>query len=308
MIRKLFFLLFAAIALSAYSAEKTDTLTVGSPVSELVYHLRVGAPRSQASFRLAWNLRPDGSCYHADITVPPSSDDETGLPAEGHYRIYHRSGCLDELLDEGKIAIAYSGGKQAGVSAVLRYGVAGCVLELGGTSAKASVPVSFNPDSVGDIAYSVPDRLRVLRSDLRYLPLPPPAFSLFSDREKLTRYLERSSDSREGIWTYLDRKTDPRKANPAGRYTIAIVRSGDDSYSIVYISGSGNESWKPMRIKGTLRPSGFTDNFDMEWICDDGTLYNDDTNASFTTSGRILECRFPALEATLRFRKSELSR
>ncbi len=143
-----------------------------------------------------------------------------------------------------------------------------------------------------------------------------PSFSLSTEytHERLAERFKSSRDPVEGYWTYFDRVNDPVYARPGGQYTLAIVRSdtnADDTgatYDIIYISGAVTlgDSWHPMMLKGSLRPTIFQGHYDMEWIDSTFSRINSDIHALLDSNNALLTLSFPLLKTTLRFSRIPL--
>lgn len=131
-----------------------------------------------------------------------------------------------------------------------------------------------------------------------------PQYSRFGSEAELHAYLSASTNPREGCWAYFDRSTNPQFFTPGGEYKIATVADGHDGYEIVYLSGARmhGDSWVPLRLKGRLHHAGFISQYNLEWFQPDGLLLNGECSAELTAEG-LLTLRFPAAQATVRFRR-----
>ncbi len=125
----------------------------------------------------------------------------------------------------------------------------------------------------------------------------------------LTEYFKDSKDEVEGYWRYLDRENDPQYARPGGRYLLALVKSEDEAggYDIVYVDGAEvhRNEWRPMMLKGHLRPTIFLGHYNLEWIDSTFEPIDRDIHASIS-DGAILTLSFPLLKTTLRFSRMPL--
>ncbi|MCM1292663.1 MAG: hypothetical protein NC111_05655 [Bacteroides sp.] len=110
-----------------------------------------------------------------------------------------------------------------------------------------------------------------------------------------------------GLWKYLDRDNNPNLARLGGEYTLAIVRSEDnsESYDIIYISGATTNAsqWTPGMLKGRLHPTGFTGHFDLEWYDAAMDPIAKECSASIEQSG-LIRLDFPLLKTSLRLARS----
>lgn len=130
-----------------------------------------------------------------------------------------------------------------------------------------------------------------------------PLITKFTDVDLNTRFVE-SKNPVEGYWVYLDRSTDDDKARLGGRYRLAIVQDGEE-YLILYCDGAqvNNFSWRPFMIKGRLKPTVFTDHYDLEWYDAMMMPIKTDIHASII-KGSILSLEFPLYGTQLRFSKA----
>lgn len=138
---------------------------------------------------------------------------------------------------------------------------------------------------------------------------PQQLYSTGWTQDKLTERLRGSKDAVEGYWRYLDRENDPQYARPGGRYLLAVVKAENeaDGYEIVYVDGAETrrDQWRPMMLKGRLKPTIFVGHYDLEWI--DSTFEPIDRDIHATVSdGAILTLSFPLLKTTLRFSRMPL--
>ena len=122
-------------------------------------------------------------------------------------------------------------------------------------------------------------------------------------REALDEYLAVSIDPMEGYWKYLDRDMDDKCLRLGGKYTLAVVRS-DDGYDLIYIAGAQVKKslWEPGMLKGHLKKTVFSGNYDATWI--DATMepITEDVQATIE-NGIILTLSFPVFKSQVRYAK-----
>lgn len=130
-----------------------------------------------------------------------------------------------------------------------------------------------------------------------------PEVTELRDVAALTDSLRVSANRYEGIWESLDRDNDPRYARQGGRYLLATVDNGHGAYDIVYLGGAEvNASfWRPGMLKGRMKPTIFTDRFDLEWFDSSGKPVTPGDCEAKVEQGAILVVHFPLLKTTLRF-------
>jgi len=122
--------------------------------------------------------------------------------------------------------------------------------------------------------------------------------------EALIEHFNKSLDPVEGFWTYLDRETEDNIAKTGGKYTIATVKNDNGNYDIIYIDGAmvNDTKWKQSMLKGELRKTIFTGNYDAMWIDSNFEPITEDVQATIE-NGVILTIKFPILKSQLRFSK-----
>jgi|GEM_PF-516055 len=123
-------------------------------------------------------------------------------------------------------------------------------------------------------------------------------------RENLDERFAASTDPLEGYWKYLDREMEDQWLRLGGRYTLAVVRSGEDTYDLIYVDGAQvkKSMWQTGMTKGRLTKTIFTDHYDGVWI--DATMQPIDRDVYATiTDGVILALDFPVYKSQVRFSK-----
>lgn len=121
--------------------------------------------------------------------------------------------------------------------------------------------------------------------------------------DALNEYLSQSADPVEGYWKYLDRDMQDEWLRLGGRYTLAVVRS-DDRYDLIYIDGAQvkKSMWQTGMLKGNMKPTMFTGNYDLTWI--DATMEPIEKDAYATIeNGVILTLNFPVFKSQVRYAK-----
>lgn len=151
------------------------------------------------------------------------------------------------------------------------------------------------PDDGDAVAVFSDAQINLQREDAVWQAgLPRPASThLDSLRPRMTE-----KDGVTGIWAYLDRELDTRKASLPAKYSLAVVPGhngeGYEIYALDKTSGVAE-------LKGSLHPTIFEGNFDLEWITADYRRYVDDTYAQLSSDATVLTLRFPAIGSQLRF-------
>ena len=127
------------------------------------------------------------------------------------------------------------------------------------------------------------------------------------DATSLERYFAGSLDALEGFYTYLDRDMNERHARLGGKYTVALIRS-DDGYIIIYVDGAQicPGEWYMGRVKGYLKRTSFTANFNLTWIDALGAPAPEESFATIE-GGSILSLHFPLLNSVIRLHKTSVA-
>lgn len=276
-----------------------ETLT--GATDELVYHLRLEAPKaSELNFSMVWNYADPARRCRLDVKGTPAAQADELLGGALSYELWQG----DSLVSKGRSRSDHALAADRGISAVLNYNASGAFVQIGDASPRLSVAVDFDASAGQTVGFDAPQGIKVIRNDIRSTRRAAIEMAPFADVTELTDYIATSRDPRERLWTYLDRNTDPQKCEPGGRYTLATIKDGDGGgYLIVYLGGAdyARTDWQPLQIKGRLRPTIFRDHFDLEWYDTRRRVVSAEAHASITTSGSVLELNFPLLNSTLRF-------
>ncbi len=194
-----------------------------------------------------------------------------------------------------------------GVYNTLRLGVDypdGKVVISGGGRRVEDVFNVFVPDVKSAVALRVWSRGELAVSSLSLETVRSPQVELSTSwtQELLTAHFRESNDPIEGYWQYLDRENDPAYARPGGRYLLAVVRAESGGYDIIYVDGAEKmrDEWRPMMLKGRLKPTIFVDHFDLEWIDSTFEPIERDIHATVTDKA-ILTLSFPLFKTVMRF-------
>lgn len=129
-----------------------------------------------------------------------------------------------------------------------------------------------------------------------------PEITEFGNPDILYSYLLRSTDKMEGIWKVYDRTLDEDFLRLGGDYSFALVKSSS-GYDLIYLSGARTENfpWIPGMIKARLRPTGFSDIFDVSWTDASGHSINSEIKAEGEYP--FLTLLFPYESSNIRLRK-----
>lgn len=122
-------------------------------------------------------------------------------------------------------------------------------------------------------------------------------------RERLDEHFAQSKNPYEGYWNYLDRDLEDKWLKLGGRYTVALVET-PTGYDIIYVDGAQvkKSQWLTGMLKGRLKNTIFTDNYQAMWIDATFKPFEQDVYAAFE-SGVILTINFPVYQSQIRFSK-----
>lgn len=124
---------------------------------------------------------------------------------------------------------------------------------------------------------------------------------IYSDKEELRKYFERSSDEMEGEWGIFDRMLEDNYMRMGGEYRIALVKS-ESGYDLIYLDGAFKNpgEWQSGMKKGRLLASHFENVYNVEWIDASGEIIG---GAKAQFESPMLRIIFPEHSSELRLRK-----
>lgn len=265
----------------------THVGVIHQAVTAAVVHVRMRA----AGWSMTWQ-GPQGIC-RATLAVPQvmDADDVYGSPAtitleyDGMREVHRISGAGDGY---NSIKIDYDG--------------AVATLSAGGDE---EVDIVTVPLAAGDITVTAPAGARCRRMQVTQTSgAVEPALHAGALSDMILR-VTASTDHNEGLWEYFEKSTDPARASTGGRYIVATVADGHGGYIMVYVSGAEVESemWRPMAVKGRMRPTLYTGDFDLDWTDASGREVTGDKYARMSGDRSQLSLEFPELGAVMRFRR-----
>ncbi len=293
-------MLFAGI--NSYAWQVVDS--VCPDPQQLIYHVRVSATRNKTQpFGIRWNMA-DSANYRYLSLRPLGVPSDDSLTDCVEATVGHVSNGEDVVEDVRTIYGRFDLSKPA-YSLRLSLGSAGGVIEIGSTKIVEKLEINYDRPNNGYLCSFGSDDTELVRHDIRSQCRELPEYANFADVDDLYKYLSRSTDYHEGIWTYFDRNTNALRSRMGGKYTLATVKHGD-YYDLIYIDGADECSadWQPLRIKGRLLPVSILDTFLLEWISPDGLKIDFETGAMIEND--ILTFQFPYWHATMRFSRGIL--
>ncbi len=159
-----------------------------------------------------------------------------------------------------------------------------------------------------DLKFEISYEGKLVRQDMEIVSSPEIRRCEFNTIEELYRYIARSTDPLEGLWTHYDQDSPSLRVSSKYRYTFAIVKSPGKGYEIVYLDASGGDTgplWQPLAVKGRFYDTGFPDIYNLEWLDMNGRP--SDSDATVQISGdKLLTIRLPYWDTTVRYVKTDL--
>lgn len=292
-----------APALSAEMPAKTDSVGYAA---DFRYHWRVRPHgKGAACWGVAWNI-VDSTCYDgAELRVADARHIDSFDRESAELVVYSvRDGVRSDVATHS-FSPAHSMHDRGGslMLELFRDGDS-ALLKAGATTPDVVVAAEIKPCTrIGGYALSEAD---TIADSFRCTPIPAPEFAPFADVAALLGYLRQSSDPREGLWRYHDRDTDPLRVSIGGDYRFATVSDGCGGYMLVHLEGAEDAAgWPPLRIKARLTPTGFIDEFDLQWLDAAGEPMGEDCSAEYT-DGSLLKFSFPLYKSSVRYRRYNL--
>ena len=276
------------------------TETVLKTMSNWSYHCRVQPMKRMQHPRWSFDINGEsGSRYKLTITRQGKSSDDADYAQPIEVVMEDDRGAVlkhflvNRDIDNTMDALSLVLEKRAGCDSIdCRIGQRFPIIDFKAFAAGEVTTVSLNTESP----------LGLLRLSLTGEQADSGASAAFESVEKLGTYLSASGNQSEKIWRYLDRDTDARVLNLGGEYRLATVSNADGGYDIVYIDGARVNSgyWRPLMIKGRLKPTAFINHYDLIWYDSYGRVIDRETSADIE-NGSILKLNFPLYGGSVRF-------
>ncbi|MCM1032217.1 MAG: hypothetical protein NC405_00510 [Odoribacter sp.] len=288
----------ACFTTSAATMETVADTTLALPAETITYHLRVKPPsRGTSVAEIRWQ-HPDSAGYHfARFEYNGSGARETwdnSVDLTTGYKHNDR-----EVINTNNVRVP-DDPVTSGISLKLDFARrSGAVIMVGCTRAAATVEVPFCGETDTHITVQISGIRNVQLNRLDITDGNIPQWCRFESVEDLAAYLDTSENATEGFWQYYDRHTDPQRASIGGYYSLATIANGTGGYDIIYLGGSDDNRWQPLRIKGRLTRAVFPGLYDLQWFDPDGIAIPSQNDAVMTES--LLTLNFPYWKASMRF-------
>ncbi|MDE6497665.1 MAG: hypothetical protein K2L21_03290 [Muribaculaceae bacterium] len=296
----IFIFVLAAMAVAAAPPATRDA----GDASEMRLHWRVKpALRDTARWGVAWNIVDSANYEAVEIALGNGRYSDAFGREEAlltHYRV--REGVRGKLRELTLASGAAMRDKGCSMRLQRRKGMPDATLEVGVTMPEFTLQIKPVAGSGASVFAAAP--VDTLLNEWVAEYIPEPRHADFPDTDSLRRYLMLPDDPGEAEWVLYDYQAQPSRVGVGGKYRVATVADGNGGYNVYYISGAdvNDGFWHPMKLKGRLLPTGFTDSFELYWLDAFGEAMPGD-NAADIEGGSLLRLFFPINNAQMRFRR-----
>lgn len=261
-------------------------------------HLRLsGAGKHAANWSLIWEDSKTSDCIIATVSMPERRTHDDLYPAIVYVDVVQRAGGVDNAITSANFSI-----QDEFFSLKFIYDGFSGRLFAGDKEKKLLSELPIDPSRPTIVKIDSRSDLEARRISVMYNVGNTPSRNDCPDEEELTKLMA-DAEGIEGTWMYLDRDIDTGKASLGHKYSLVIVKSSDSAYQIISVDPKAAKQGllMPLQVKGWLRPTNFSNNYDLVWYDANGRELNDDNNAQLSDDGAILTLRFPVFKSQLRF-------
>lgn len=163
------------------------------------------------------------------------------------------------------------------------------------------------PAGAPKLMSSVSDGISATVGDVKSVPIED---SVMSEADVFSSLAGCQDHSMElpGIYSMFDYEQDDGYARIGGAYRIAVLPSvsdADEGFDLFYLGGARENAprWRAGMKKGWLKPTPFSNVFDVGWCDAEGEWMLFDVQAEFDALARTLTVKFPYQGSSIRFRK-----
>lgn len=146
------------------------------------------------------------------------------------------------------------------------------------------------------------DKAEIHRATVHYNPVPPMASLTSTDA--LTSHFLRSTDPLEGYYRISERSFDEQYLRPGGDYVLAMMRTPDGGYDIIYITGATQlpSAWQTGMVHGHAVPTANPMQYTATWT---DARYRPITGEILMTvdGSGLITLQFPYLFSTVRLQR-----
>ena len=232
-------------------------------------HSGIRTGRQECCAGIIWGMSGPDEYYAAIIRPGAATLDDTVDDRYIHLEVMRRSKADGDSImvsEECREGICPAPGHNLLV-VELDPDKATATISIGKTDPRQIATLSCHETTPGDIAImatagvDIPLAVGAYHRDL-------PAILLTDIDENTIRNRDRQPGSPVGVWEYLDRDTDSRRAMIGGRYRLGIVEASDGrkgEYDIVYLGGAevNPSKWRQGMLKGRLKNAILSLNFPL---------------------------------------------
>lgn len=290
-------LVAAALAAVAVGAEAAVPCSADTVPADGLAQADI-AVRCRGEWSLVWDYTDSANFNRAEVKTRLAADDIYG--GRSTVSVYAVKDSKSTLVGRRDVT---HGENMTGLR--LTRNIEGEVRLVAGDNTPVGFDVPF-AGIPGSLVFAGPEK-RIVYKNVEMIPMVHDEPARFETEEQLAQYLAASKDSIEGVWEYQDRNMPAGKIVPGGSYELVVVRLPEsDAYGIYYLRG-GNiyaDRWKMFMRKGTLTPTVFSGNFDLEWIdAARARKLTRENYATLTMDNTLLTLSFPLLNTVMRFRR-----
>lgn len=287
--------------------QTADTLrdTLPEAYAALDAHLRVRVPsHKKLDVSIIYDRRDGVNYRRCRLWRPAGAMDDRLVAAPINLSISETVDGVEHIVSENRIQRGLDpGSDDFTLKLISRRSGSAVIVGQKDEAFRCELPI----DGVGgELLWLCDSEAGLLRRSLAADEAEAASFCRFADEAELREYLRTSTDVNESFWLYFDRETDLKRFSVGGDYRLATVKATDGrGYEIVYLGGARTNAgaWRPMQIKGYLRPTGFIGHYNLEWIDPSGRMQKRETSADIT-DGASLTLFFPLYKSKVRYRKA----
>lgn len=261
--------------------------------------------RSQ-SWRLIWDMTGEGHYKWAELTSDMTNHIDgvdspvlvllTGETTGGKETAIHRTELKSGINTDGgfnSILMEWAGGQT-------------CIF-AGDRDMKLICRIPHTAAPRGRCGITGPDNMETEDLMIDWRPLKSSALMTGLSADSIMTIATEQPGKPTGIWEFLDRENDPARARPGGRYTLAVIESGETGlYHIIYMDGAqvNAAAWLPGMLKGTLRATPFERHYKLTWYDAMMEPIEHDIHADMPNRA-LLSVNFPLMQTVMRFSRRQ---
>lgn len=274
--------------------------TIPPQADDVMVHLRLASEdRQKAAWSLIWGRTDTDDCIVANVSMPERKGHDDVYPSIVYVGVFQRVKGVDTPITSTNFSI-----ESDYFSLKFIFDGFSARLFAGDKDKKLLTELPIDLTKPTTVLLSSESSLKARRISVMYNMGNTPARADCADAETIAKAID-SASGIGGCWVYLDRDIDTKRASLGHKYQLAIVKADENTYQIVSIEPKAALKGVilPLQVKGWLRATNFSNNYDMVWYDTNGRELDDDNNAQVSDDGSILTLRFPVYKSQLRFRR-----